>query len=97
MATSFWRAMERAIIRFATLAQAISSTSPTIAIMAHRGPFRNRSAMFSPAPPGSTSSVIFRELLPRIGRGAGELLLLYFHFQHVVKDGLQRRLGLYAG
>jgi hypothetical protein len=40
-AISFWRDVARAISRFATLAQAISRTSPTIAINAQSGAFRN--------------------------------------------------------
>ena len=61
MASSFWRAVARAISRLATFAQATSSTSPTIPMSATSGVLTCVRRSESPLWPGSTSRCLARK------------------------------------
>ncbi len=61
IAISFWRAVARAINRFAMFAQAINKTRPTSAISTSRGLANWRRSSESPFEAGSRSMVIVRK------------------------------------
>ena len=96
-AISFCRAVARAIRRFATLAQAISRTSPTTAVSTSSG-LSNCAAQVGIAlrcrqqfhPHG-------QEAPPGFLIGSREILLAHFHLEHLVEERLQAGLRLRHG
>ena len=90
IATSFCRAVERAIIRLATFAHAISRTSPTIPITAHSRRRKVSLRYVLACAAWHHFQGHSQELLPVIRRGVCEFLLLHFPRQDAVEDGLKR-------
>ena len=74
MATSFWRAVARAIRRLATLAQAMSSTRPTMAISTTSGADTCSRRLDMPVAAGFSSSFLARN----------RALFLSLHFSRVL-------------